>query len=423
MAELNGEFRGKAEPTNVLSWPAFPDEVPVPSGDAGRGAALPRRHRPRLRDLRPRGRGGGDPPRRPRRASRGARRPAPPRPRPRARRRGRDDGGDRDESACQHGRGEPIFALGAPLGRGCGRETWARHPTGKRGHPPHCPKTPTLTVPPGRSSPASSAATSSDDELTRGRRVGRPHARGRGLSLRNLRRLRVDDVSVPRADIVAIPEDAPLAEVVAVFQESELSRLPVYSETLDQPLGLVHLKDLALKHGFGAPGAAVRPQGPDPPAALRPAVDADLGAAAEDAGRAQPHGARHRRVRRRRRPRHHRERARADRRRHRRRARRGREPALDRGGARRSTSPRRAWTSTASRRPPACAWRRPSSPRRSTPSAASSSASPAGCRRAARWCRTPRATSSRWWTPTRAGSTACACACAAAEPAAPAESR
>jgi magnesium and cobalt transporter len=83
---------------------------------------------------------------------------------------------------------------------------------------------------------------------------GAPGVRPRGpsLNLRNLRRLRVDDVSVPRADIVAVPEDATLAELVAVFRESELSRLPVYSDTLDQPLGLVHLKDLALKHGFGA---------------------------------------------------------------------------------------------------------------------------------------------------------------------------
>ncbi len=73
------------------------------------------------------------------------------------------------------------------------------------------------------------------------------------LNLRNMRRMRVDDVSVPRADIVAISEQATLDEVVAVFQESTLSRLPVYSETLDQPVGLVHLKDLALKYGFGAP--------------------------------------------------------------------------------------------------------------------------------------------------------------------------
>lgn len=83
-------------------------------------------------------------------------------------------------------------------------------------------------------------------------RTASGRARGPSLNLRNLRRMRVDDVSVPRADIVAISEDATLDEVVAVFQESTLSRLPVYSETLDQPLGLVHLKDLALKYGFCA---------------------------------------------------------------------------------------------------------------------------------------------------------------------------
>jgi magnesium and cobalt transporter len=55
---------------------------------------------------------------------------------------------------------------------------------------------------------------------------------------------------------VAVPEHATLEEVAAVFQSSTVSRLPVYSETLDQPLGLVHLKDLALQYGFGASGAA-----------------------------------------------------------------------------------------------------------------------------------------------------------------------
>lgn len=73
--------------------------------------------------------------------------------------------------------------------------------------------------------------------------------------IRELRRLRVDDVSIARAEIVAIPEDASLQEVVAVFQDSTLSRLPVYRETIDQPIGLVHLKDLAFKYGFGAPEA------------------------------------------------------------------------------------------------------------------------------------------------------------------------
>jgi magnesium and cobalt transporter len=75
------------------------------------------------------------------------------------------------------------------------------------------------------------------------------------VNLRNMRRLRVEDVSVPRADIVAVSEQASLDELVAVFQSSALSRLPVYSETLDRPVGLVHLKDLALKHGFGAAAA------------------------------------------------------------------------------------------------------------------------------------------------------------------------
>jgi magnesium and cobalt transporter len=74
------------------------------------------------------------------------------------------------------------------------------------------------------------------------------------VNLRNLRNMRVDDVSVPRAEIVAVAEDASIEDVVAVFQSSTLSRLPVYSETLDQPIGLVHLKDLALKFGFGAAG-------------------------------------------------------------------------------------------------------------------------------------------------------------------------
>ena len=74
--------------------------------------------------------------------------------------------------------------------------------------------------------------------------------------IRNLRRLRVDDVALPRAEIVAISEEATLPEVVAVFQDSTLSRLPVYRETIDKPTGLVHLKDLALRYGFGAPTEA-----------------------------------------------------------------------------------------------------------------------------------------------------------------------
>ncbi|WP_299968155.1 hemolysin family protein [uncultured Roseobacter sp.] len=66
----------------------------------------------------------------------------------------------------------------------------------------------------------------------------------------NLRRMRVEDVMLPKADITAVSVGAPLQEVVAVFKESGLTRLPVFEGTLDTPVGLLHLKDLALHHGF-----------------------------------------------------------------------------------------------------------------------------------------------------------------------------
>ena len=90
------------------------------------------------------------------------------------------------------------------------------------------------------------------DEPTQDGRAAVTGARAMLINLRNMRRMRVDDVSVPRAEVVAVSDQASLEEVVEVFQSSTLSRLPVYAETLDQPVGLVHLKDLALKYGFGA---------------------------------------------------------------------------------------------------------------------------------------------------------------------------
>ena len=68
--------------------------------------------------------------------------------------------------------------------------------------------------------------------------------------LANLRKLRVDDVSIPKAEIAAVPLDVARDELVRVFRESGFSRLPVYLDTLDRPLGMLHLKDLALTYGF-----------------------------------------------------------------------------------------------------------------------------------------------------------------------------
>ena len=75
---------------------------------------------------------------------------------------------------------------------------------------------------------------------------------GTAPSILNLRRKSVDDVAITRADIVAVPGDVTLPDLVEVFREHGYSRVPVFRGNLDQPLGLIHLKDLAMKHGFGA---------------------------------------------------------------------------------------------------------------------------------------------------------------------------
>ena len=56
--------------------------------------------------------------------------------------------------------------------------------------------------------------------------------------------VRLSDVMVPRAEIIGVDESLSLAELVEVFREAQHSRLPVYRGTLDDPTGLVHLKDV-----------------------------------------------------------------------------------------------------------------------------------------------------------------------------------
>jgi magnesium and cobalt transporter len=76
-----------------------------------------------------------------------------------------------------------------------------------------------------------------------------------GLS--NLRRLRVADVAVPKAEIVAVPEDISRDDLLDVFRDSGFSRMPVYRETLDRPVGQLLLKDLVLRSGFDLRGGAL----------------------------------------------------------------------------------------------------------------------------------------------------------------------
>ncbi|MBI1274272.1 MAG: CBS domain-containing protein [Alphaproteobacteria bacterium] len=67
------------------------------------------------------------------------------------------------------------------------------------------------------------------------------------LLLANLLQLHertVADCKIPRSDIAAIDIDTPLAELVAMMTETQHSRIPVYRETLDDVLGMVHMKDV-----------------------------------------------------------------------------------------------------------------------------------------------------------------------------------
>ncbi|CDX22931.1 putative protein involved in divalent ion export [Mesorhizobium sp. ORS 3324] len=59
-----------------------------------------------------------------------------------------------------------------------------------------------------------------------------------------LREVRVEDVMVPRADIEAVEITTKLGDLLGLFEQSGHSRMPVYSETLDDPRGMVHIRDV-----------------------------------------------------------------------------------------------------------------------------------------------------------------------------------
>ncbi|MCW5716812.1 MAG: HlyC/CorC family transporter [Bauldia sp.] len=99
---------------------------------------------------------------------------------------------------------------------------------------------------------------STDDAFT-------PEERAMLSNVLGLREVRVEDIMVPRADVEAVDIDATLGELMAEFRENGHSRMPVYRDSLDEPVGMVHIKDLML---YLAKTAAV-PSRND----ARPAVD------------------------------------------------------------------------------------------------------------------------------------------------------
>jgi len=86
-----------------------------------------------------------------------------------------------------------------------------------------------------------------EDALTRSKAGGDSFsAQERAMLLNTLRfgKLTVEDVMVPRADIIAVEQSTNVAELMRVFREAEHSRLPIYHETLDDPRGMIHIRDL-----------------------------------------------------------------------------------------------------------------------------------------------------------------------------------
>jgi len=72
-----------------------------------------------------------------------------------------------------------------------------------------------------------------------------------------LRERRIGELMVPRADIIAVQQDIKLGELIRVFEGAGHSRLVAYNDTLDDPVGMVHIRDLI---GFMTARAAVTPE-------------------------------------------------------------------------------------------------------------------------------------------------------------------
>src|SRR5208282_3000695 len=83
-----------------------------------------------------------------------------------------------------------------------------------------------------------------------------------------LRETRIERIMVPRADIVAVQQDIALGDLLKVFEVAGHSRLVVYNDTLDDPMGMVHIRDLiAFMVAGAAPSAAGAGQREQPQAA------------------------------------------------------------------------------------------------------------------------------------------------------------
>ena len=93
---------------------------------------------------------------------------------------------------------------------------------------------------------------------------------------------------VPRADIIAVDENEPIRELLKTFDAAGVSRMPLFRETLDDPRGMVHVKDL-LRWLIGEAAGPAGERGPRAVGtARRAAAAATAGACAAERGLARP---------------------------------------------------------------------------------------------------------------------------------------
>jgi CBS domain containing-hemolysin-like protein len=93
-------------------------------------------------------------------------------------------------------------------------------------------------------------------------------------------KVRVSDVMVPRSDILAAPATATLGEILAQFRAAGHSRLPIYSGSLDEPVGMVHIRDFL---DFIASHGEIERREPGQPTQVASLASVDLSLTLDDA--------------------------------------------------------------------------------------------------------------------------------------------
>lgn len=92
----------------------------------------------------------------------------------------------------------------------------------------------------------------SDGEVPPGEGIARPS--DMRLKIAEFETSTVSDAMIPRADIVALDVATTLSEALTLFANEAHSRLPVYRESLDDPIGFVHIKDVVSELAAASPG-------------------------------------------------------------------------------------------------------------------------------------------------------------------------